>query len=325
MLLSYAKLELYDEILSSDLPDDPQLAVRLAAYFPPAIRESYADALPRHRLARQIVTLFIANQVVNRAGITFTSRMKAKTGRTADDVARAYRAVVMMFDLPTIWLAIEDIDNRVDAALQTEMLSQTAILAERTTLWFLRHGGESLSLSALVDRFGAGIASLRDEIGGLIPAADQAAMSEHAFALAAQGVPQTLADRIAALANLDATPDIVAIADDTGVNVRQAAETYLRTGERFHFNWARTAVHRLKAGSGWEQLAVDTVLDDLNGYQADIARMVLASGSEVSAWIESRTRRVERLDRLAEELSGARTIELAMLTVFNGEMRAAVG
>ncbi len=54
VLLAYAKIDLNEEILASDLPDDPRLEEELLRYFPAALQETYPAALKGHRLRREI-------------------------------------------------------------------------------------------------------------------------------------------------------------------------------------------------------------------------------------------------------------------------------
>lgn len=44
--MPYAKLWLYDEVLKSDLPDDPILVEELVRYFPTAVRKNTARRFP---------------------------------------------------------------------------------------------------------------------------------------------------------------------------------------------------------------------------------------------------------------------------------------
>ena len=67
-LMAYTKIVLADEVLASDLPDDPYLADRLVNYFPTPLRERYADAMPEHRLSREIITTVVVNQLRQRLG-----------------------------------------------------------------------------------------------------------------------------------------------------------------------------------------------------------------------------------------------------------------
>src|SRR5262249_60750134 len=52
VLLSYTKLDEVDEILGSDVPEDPYVQPELVRYFPSTVRSSYAAAMGRHRLRR---------------------------------------------------------------------------------------------------------------------------------------------------------------------------------------------------------------------------------------------------------------------------------
>jgi glutamate dehydrogenase len=63
VLLAYAKLSLYEELLESAVPDDPYLARELGRYFPKAVAEKYPDALEHHRLRREIIATQLANSM----------------------------------------------------------------------------------------------------------------------------------------------------------------------------------------------------------------------------------------------------------------------
>ena len=71
----------------------------LESYFPEKIRETYGEAVLGHPLRREIVTTVLANDVVNRGGITFVHRAVDETGATAEQVARAYLVAREIFRL----------------------------------------------------------------------------------------------------------------------------------------------------------------------------------------------------------------------------------
>ena len=68
VLLAYAKLSLYSELLDSKVPDDPYLGRELSRYFPKEMSERYADALHAHRLRREIIATQLTNSMINRGG-----------------------------------------------------------------------------------------------------------------------------------------------------------------------------------------------------------------------------------------------------------------
>ncbi|MEM8916398.1 MAG: NAD-glutamate dehydrogenase domain-containing protein, partial [Pseudomonadota bacterium] len=52
VLLSYAKITLYDDLLGSSLPDDPLMEDELIGYFPDALKKQHRDAIVVHPLRR---------------------------------------------------------------------------------------------------------------------------------------------------------------------------------------------------------------------------------------------------------------------------------
>ena len=57
------KIALYDELLESDVPEDPFLVQELERYFPTPLRERFAAQLQGHRLRREIVATAVTNGV----------------------------------------------------------------------------------------------------------------------------------------------------------------------------------------------------------------------------------------------------------------------
>ena len=82
MLLAYAKMTLDEELLASELPDDPKLAEELRSYFPPALRNRLGAHIAGHPLRREIIATAVTNDLINRARITFVHDMRARTGRS---------------------------------------------------------------------------------------------------------------------------------------------------------------------------------------------------------------------------------------------------
>ena len=82
MLLAYAKMWLFDELLASDLPEDPWVGTALARYFPSALKEKFGSYIERHPLKREIVATHVLNSMVNRVGSTFVHRRMETTGAT---------------------------------------------------------------------------------------------------------------------------------------------------------------------------------------------------------------------------------------------------
>lgn len=91
-LLSWTKIYFEDAILECSILDDPEFADRLTNYFPTLLREKFAEAMPKHRLRREIVATSLVNDFVNTMGITSFHKAFKATGKGLDDVLHAYFA-----------------------------------------------------------------------------------------------------------------------------------------------------------------------------------------------------------------------------------------
>jgi glutamate dehydrogenase len=331
ILLSYSKMTLYDDLLPSNLPDDPKLLGDIARYFPKRLGKQFPDAIQRHRLGREIVATYMTNSLVNRVGATFVNVMTEKTGMGAPDIARAFAISRDVFKLRTLWRAVEALDNKVPAALQNDMLREMSDLVGRATLWFLRNGKQGLYIGSHIQEFQSGVEELFDSLADALVPEDRAALDARAGELVKQGVPAELARRVASLDVLVAACDIVRIGRQSNFALLDVARVYFALGARFGLDWLRGAAGRVEAESRWDRMAVGAIVDDLFGHQVQLTQRVLdqAKGAlgapAIEKWVAGRKGAVDRATQLVADLKSADGMELAMLAVANGQMRAMMG
>jgi glutamate dehydrogenase len=332
VLLSYSKMALYEEILPSDLPDDPHLQEDLKLYFPTPLRKKYAKAIGGHRLSREIIATAVTNSIVNRAGVTFVHEVKEKTGLSAADMARAYVVTREVFALREIWTAIEALDNRVPSTLQAQMLLECGRLIQRATVWFLTECRQPLDIGGQVKAYGARVRELTGQLGELIPEAERVHLLHQASALTAKGVPEELAQRISSLSWMLPLLDIVRISRVASVPLPEVGKTYFAIGARFGFDWLRRAATGLPTDKVWDKLAVTAIMDDLFSQQGELTARVLSgvrkggdANRAVDAWVEERRPLVTRTEQLLAELKSVGTPDLAMLAVANRQLKSMGG
>ncbi|MHA1600677.1 MAG: NAD-glutamate dehydrogenase [Alphaproteobacteria bacterium] len=331
VLLSYAKITLYDELLSSDLPDDPYMRQGLVRYFPQPLRETYSEQITRHRLHREIIATVVTNGIVNRVGVTFVHECREKTGMTAADVARAYTISHEILAMHDLFVAIEALDNKVPAEVQAAMLTECGRLTERTTVWFLRSGAHPLNIEAEVGVYSTAVGQLAAELPQLLADADRQHLEERTNDYVRQGVPEEVARRAAGLALLVPACDIVRIARGTALPVLEVGRAYFSIGALFGFDWLRRAAGQLPSDSVWDKLAVTAIVDDLYGHQSDLTASVVdgikdasAASGMVDRWIATRRPLVARTEQLLAEMKTTGTPDLAMLAVANRQLRSMV-
>jgi glutamate dehydrogenase len=328
VLLSYAKMTIYDELLATDLPDDPSMQEDLKLYFPTPLRETYAKQIARHRLHREIIATAVTNSMVNRVGPAFLHEVKDRTGMAPADVARAYVITREVFGLRALWGAIEGLDNKIPAEVQYRMLLECGRATERGTSWFLDQGPGAIHIGAQIKAYGPGIRGLHDSLDDLLADTDLKLRAERAAGLSQSGVPADMAVRVASLPWLAPLCDIMHIARVTGVPEAQVGRVYFRIGARFGFDWLRMAAGRISTDKTWNKLAVSAIVDDLFSQQAELTLRVItaaekdAAESALDAWIDARRPLVARAEQLLAELRTVEEPDLAMLAVANRALKS---
>ncbi len=344
-LMAYAKLDLYDRLLPSDLPDDPTLVEELVRYFPRPLREGHRAAILRHSLRREIIATTVTNDIVDRGGATFVSTLAEKTGMAAADIARAYTITRQAFGLATLWQGIEALDNKVAAALQTTMMVELRRTLERVTRWFLSHGRHPLDVDGFIAGYAPGIARLWARIDEILAPEDRVVFDGKVASYSAKGVPLELARPVAGLDFLVSGCDIVRVAQGEGKTgegktgdgktgggkaVEEVGRVYFALGVRFGFDWLRAAADSLAVDGHWQKLAVAAIIDDLYAHQSDLVTNVLngANGKDaapaadaVAAWVEAHRPVVERAESVIADIKSAGQPDLAMLAVANRQLR----
>ncbi|MFN2629542.1 MAG: NAD-glutamate dehydrogenase [Gaiellaceae bacterium] len=328
ILLSYTKIGLYDDLLASDLPDDPALAGELERYFPTALRERFGQRLPGHPLRRQIIATQVTNALVNRAGTTFGFRLAEETGATPAEIARAFTVAREVFDLRGLWLEIEALDGLVPAEMQIAMLLRARVLLERSTRWLLRNRPRPLDIDGAVVVFSPGANLLAEVVPGLLAAAAKESTDREAGQLAAAGVPSALAARVAYLDALFPVFDLVEVAGAAGLSVEDAAGVYFALGERLELHVLHERISELPRQERWEALARRALWEDLHAERraltADVIRTSPACGTvgdRMAAWLARNAVPVERCLQVLADVKADGVFGLATLSVAVREIR----
>ena len=327
VLLAYAKLALDAELMRSDLPDAPELAAELEGYFPQVLRDRLGPQIATHPLRREITATVVTNDLVNRAGITFVTDMQARTGRPASEAARAYLIVRDSFDLRGWWARIEALDDKLAARVQLEMLVEIVRLIEQAAAWMLR--ARRTDLARDIPALAPQVAQLRAALCEVLPEADRSLLEERRVRLAADGVPDALADDIAGAPFLAFAPEIAELAARSGRPLDLAARVYFAVGARFALDEMRAAARRLPAETSWQKLAVEAMTDDLLALQADLALRILTmegagAPDPLAGWTAQHAAGLAAAEALSRDLRSAAP-DLAMLVVAGRQLRHALG
>ncbi|HEY7379224.1 MAG TPA: NAD-glutamate dehydrogenase, partial [Steroidobacteraceae bacterium] len=320
IVLSYSKIWLNNQIIHSDVPEDPYLSKELERYFPEPIRKRYERALSRHRLRREIIATATTNSLVNRMGPVFALRAQEDTGADTGRIARAYTIAREVFDMRDLWLGVEALDNRVPAQTQYAMMYQTSRLLRHMTYWFLAHHAERLDIDKAVSRLAPGIARLGQNLDKLLVGGALDRYQEAAAALRKSGVPDSIAARIAGLAPMHAALDIVEVAQSTHRDEDVTGRAYFHLCERLSLDWIREQIEGLAIEGHWQAVARGTLRDNLYSLQRQLTAKALAGRrrepvAAVDAWIAAHQAHGDYISRIVSDMRSGLTADFPTVSV----------
>jgi len=289
VLLSYSKIKLFQQLLDSDVPEDPYLSKELARYFPEPLRVPYAEHMQRHRLKREIIATAVTNSIVNRMDATFMLRMQEDTGQPPASIAKAYSAVREIFGAREIWAAIEALDGEVSEAVQIDALLKLWELLRNLTRWVLNNRGTQLDIAELVERYAPGVTALRAALPAALTQTSRADYDVDVEKWQGLGIPEDLALRLAAVAELGAAFDIVEIALESGQPVARVASIFYELGHALDVDGLRRQIENLPVESRWHAQARGSLRDELAAQHRALTAQVLAGAGDdpdpVTTWM----------------------------------------
>jgi glutamate dehydrogenase len=322
VLLAYTKLTLEEEILASDLPDDPDLATRLVQYFPTPLRERFRPYMDRHPLRREIIATSIVNSMVNNGGTTFVFRLNEEIGASASDIARAYLVAREVFGMPSFWRSVDQLDHHVDTATQISMRLEARKLTERGARWLLVNRRMPFDIRDTVDFFAEDAAALAPQLPKLLAGLDLQGFEERRERFASRGVPDELAEHVSIMVPAYSTFDLVEIARDTGRPAGEVAEVYFDLADRLQLSRLRERVILLPRDDRWQSTARSALRDDLYAAHAALARDVLVTSEpgvpperRLAIWADKNSAAVARAAQTLGEIWESDSFGIATLSV----------
>jgi len=306
VLLSYAKITLYQELLASDVPEDAWLSDEARNYFPTPLRERFAKLLPQHRLKREIIATQVTNSLVNRMGASFALRMHEDTGATPGEVARAYTIAREVFRAREFWSRIEALDNKVNSELQTSAMLAMWRLLRQATRWFLSLQGRKLDIRATVERLAPGLLTVEKSLRSSMSAEDILSLEAQMQPYLDGGFPRKLAEQTAMLDRLFPALDVVETAARRRSNVDRISQVFFGLGDALELKWLRRQVEALDVVGQWHAMSRANLRDELFSQHNRLVECVLRSEGRkqdpVAAWIGGNEQGVRSVQKMLSEM-----------------------
>jgi glutamate dehydrogenase len=269
----------------------------------------------------------LANDIVNRMGMSYIQRQQTATGAAVEDIACAYTAVMEIFGLTQLWAQIEALDHQVSTAVQMEMMLSIIRLIKRSTRWLLRNRRHQLTPTDCIAAFSEGLEQLREAYPAMLRGRAEAQFQTLFNHLVEEGVDPDLAREVAAADHAYTALGIIQAARDTDAPLMDVARLYFLMGERLELDWFSNLILASKVSNEWQALARDTYLEDLEWQQRTLAIGALRHMAEdrnllkcMNQWEKKEVTLLQRWREMLVELHATPAPDFAMFAVANREL-----
>ena len=323
VLLAYEKLRAKSELVAANSAEEELLSGESLKYFPAELLPRIADEAPSHPLWPQLVSNYVANEIINMLGPTYLMRSVEESGLPLLEVAKCFFAADAIFGSSAKLREI-----MADRTLPFEALMkgflQTARFQERATRWLMRDPGRAAKLDLEHYR-----SSARELVGHFTSVlsprylaryrADSDDLGENPlFDLARQAGLAVPTMEVIALAGL--YPD---------AGLAGVAKTYFEVGEALAIPDLLVMARHLPRATTWERQVRIAIRDDIDSVHSLAFRRVMKQGgtkrleryrdfgsSKIAGWIGAEEASVERTPSESDLL--------AMLVVATRSLRSMV-
>ena len=279
VLLAYGKLWLFDELIGTDAPDDREFEKELLAYFPSRLA-NLTDAMKGHPLRREIIATRIANDMLDTCGISFLQRFIETNGTDIETLARCYEVSRSIFDLRSFAEAIDALDNKAPATIQSELYTQASELLREQVFYLAgqpsaRQLIARAGITSVIDFYVERVRSLKASLGSVLSEDALSQMEQTAASWRNKGTSESLADEAASMPFLHDALDIIDTASTLGVGDADAAAVYFAVGELFQVDTVRERAHNNPPQDHFDKIAMRKVVDDLATRQRNLTSAII--------------------------------------------------
>ena len=285
VLMAWTKIVLFDDLIASDVPDDPFFVDTLRGYFPKALL-GYDDAMQAHRLKREIIATVLANRIIDVIGPLFLLRLREQTGADSAPIVMAFETARHLLNGAERQAEIAALDNLVPANQQMTLTKALASALSELTQSIIDNGLQD-RVSKNLNEVGPSLASIRDHMDEGLSSFESKRLSKLIRSLLKEGVSDDLAQAIARANFVSEAPLLVDLARETDTEPAKVFSVYQTVGDALSIDRLRDkATSAIPNMPFWDRLATRRLVRELEGQQAAATRLALGAESS-DAWLNS--------------------------------------
>lgn len=319
-LLGFAKIDLFNDLIETDVVDDPYFNASLKDYFPNGMQKDFASEIRNHPLRREIVATQLTNNIINRGGSTMAVRLEEETGHSRGELAAAFSVATAVLGLNEIYEALDELDNKIDGALQLKIYSKLQFISRRKTAWFITNGDFSNGLTKEIKAYKDGLASYMKKVNLNQSAEQKAQLDADLSELTNSGVPEDVAKALVQLMLKIEGLDVVKAARKSQVAVTKLTEIHNIIDSHLRLGALIRATNHVPVSDVYDRWALNAVVSRIEGARRQLMIGIGSEKNGFDAWLDKKGLAVHRVKGAIDEILNGGEIGLSKLIVAVGQV-----
>lgn len=273
IMLGYAKLLLYRQLLQSDVVDMHFFESHLLDYFPSSVSRTFEPHLSGHFLKREIIATSMTNRVLNQTGAGLLLGAYQEIRRLRVDLAplplliKSYFIVEHLLDAAHFRKQLDELGTRITSAVKYQALEEMEKVLLHLAVWMLTHlDGDRISID-LVNLYGKVIRSFRAELWDSLPellsGGQRNRLEKQRQRLQETGLPMGLATDIVILPFFRDIMTILHIKESLHTRFQSVAHLYIQVDDYFGLSWIEEHLQKTVSHETWERMNLENIRKEL--------------------------------------------------------------
>jgi glutamate dehydrogenase len=222
--LAATKMWIKQDLLKSNLVNDPLLEHYLLSYFPKKIREKFLDLIIKHPLRKEIIAAQATNQIIDSVGITFIHRNASIHSASSLNVIKSVIAAEILLSGQEIRDELTRLDTIESSEIFLILRAKLSAGIRKACTWIVVNHSASLPLDQIVELYRASYASIILKADILTPECKNVQSQIEEYKVL--GLKETVARKLAVQDEIANIFNILSVSRLSKSNIESATHNY---------------------------------------------------------------------------------------------------
>ena len=253
VLVAHTKMDLYNRVLHSRIPDLPLFQPFLFSYFPDKAATVHAGLVTKHHLRREIIATVVTNAIINQAGCTLLVQLAKETNLPLEELVVRYFICDELLEGRKLRASVHGADYKVPSADQYAALMAFEDVHRSLLRWWLWNDSIFKLSADDVAKTKPELDKARAALAASLDGPAKLAVEARAHELVQRGFEADTATTLSHAPLLRETFAVLAAAKSAKLQLADAAPLFHKAGKQLHLDVVEDVLLGQLPSNVWER------------------------------------------------------------------------